>query len=211
MLGVQYTKRRMDFYPAAEHKKHEFLTINPLGQIPVLTNDSLVVCDSHAILVYLAHRYDDSAKWFPTHSSTTLAQVTQWMCFAEQITASASGARLADGFFYELDANACRDQAHHLFRIFDQHLWYQEREEQPWIVSGSHPTIADIACFAYTMLCEEGGISRMDYAAIRRWTDRVKRLPGFIVMPGIFPAGQDLTPTQDTRKAAATTDNADSS
>jgi glutathione S-transferase len=38
------------------------------------------------------------------------------------------------------------------------------------------------------MLSEEGGISRLPYPAIRRWTDRVKRIPGFIVMPGIFPA-----------------------
>ena len=38
------------------------------------------------------------------------------------------------------------------------------------------------------MLSEEGGISRMDYPALRRWTDRVRRIPGFKVMPGIFPA-----------------------
>jgi glutathione S-transferase len=40
------------------------------------------------------------------------------------------------------------------------------------------------------MLSEEGGISRQDYPAIRRWTDRVRRIPGFMVMSGIFPAGR---------------------
>jgi glutathione S-transferase len=39
------------------------------------------------------------------------------------------------------------------------------------------------------ILSEEGGVSRQDYPAIRRWTDRVKRIPGFTVMPGVFPAG----------------------
>jgi glutathione S-transferase len=38
------------------------------------------------------------------------------------------------------------------------------------------------------ILSEEGGIPRQDYPAIRRWCDRVKRLPGFIVMSGVFPA-----------------------
>ena len=58
--------------------------------------------------------------------------------------------------------------------------------------AGAHPTIADVACFPYIMLSEEGGISRQDYPAIRRWCDRFKRIRGFIVMPGIFPASPAL-------------------
>jgi len=42
------------------------------------------------------------------------------------------------------------------------------------------------------VLSEEGGISRLDYPALRRWTDRVKRIPGFEVMPGIFGASQGV-------------------
>jgi len=36
-------------------------------------------------------------------------------------------------------------------------------------------------------LSEEGGISRLDYPALRRWTDRVRRLERFVLMPGIHP------------------------
>ena len=49
--------------------------------------------------------------------------------------------------------------------------------------------MADIAIFPDVILSEEGGISRLDYPALRRWTDRVKRIGGFTTMPGIFPAG----------------------
>jgi glutathione S-transferase len=38
------------------------------------------------------------------------------------------------------------------------------------------------------MLSEEGGIFRLPYPAIRRWGDRVKHIPGFVPMSGIFPA-----------------------
>ncbi|MFK7997542.1 MAG: glutathione S-transferase family protein [Granulosicoccus sp.] len=189
ILRADYQKIPVEFYPAAEHKHDEFLAINPLGQLPVLHDDSLCIRDSHAILVYVASEYDKSGMWYPTHSAAAVAQVTQWMCFADALTATASAARLVNGFFYDLDADTCREKAHALFRILDEHLWYNERDKRHWIVEGTHPTIADIACFAYTMLSEEGGISRMDYPAIRRWSDRVKRIPGFIVMPGIFPAG----------------------
>jgi glutathione S-transferase len=36
------------------------------------------------------------------------------------------------------------------------------------------------------MLSEEGGISRLPYPAVRRWGDRLKALPGFTSMSGIF-------------------------
>ena len=189
MLGIEYHRHAIEFYPAAEHRKPEFLAINPLGELPVLIDGELTLRDSQAILVYLATEYDTNGNWYPLVNPRTLADVTQWLCFANALTASASAARLVDGFFYQLDGDACRADAHRLFRILDEHLWFQERDRQDWIVSGSSPTIADIACFPYIILSEEGGISRMDYPAIRRWTDRFKRIPGFTVMPGVFPAG----------------------
>jgi glutathione S-transferase len=85
--------------------------------------------------------------------------------------------------------NAARAGAHRLFRILYEHLWFREREGRDWVCSAPHPTVADIACFPYIMLSEEGGISRQDYPPIRRWCDRVKRIKGFTVMSGVFPAG----------------------
>lgn len=189
MLDLEYTKKTIEFYPAAEHKSDEFLAFNPLGELPVLKNENTLIRDSQAILIYLASRYDKERNWYPTDSPEKLAMVTQWLCFANDITRTASAARLVDGFFYDLDSDACRAGAHKLFRILDEHLWFNEQTNQRWIVAGNTPTIADIACFAYVMLSEEGGISRMNYPAIKRWSDHVKRLPGFMVMPGIFPAG----------------------
>jgi glutathione S-transferase len=44
------------------------------------------------------------------------------------------------------------------------------------------------------MLAEEGGLSRRPYGAVQRWCDRIKALPGFIAMPGIFAGAAALTP-----------------
>jgi glutathione S-transferase len=74
-----------------------------------------------------------------------------------------------------------------LLKHLDEHLWFSEQQGCDWICAGGHPSIADIACFPYVMLCEEGGISRLPYPAVRRWTDRVKQWAGFTPMPGIFP------------------------
>jgi glutathione S-transferase len=186
MLGVKYESKRIDFYPGREHKSEWFLKINPLGKLPVLQDDDLILRDAQAILVYLAARYDPSGKWYPVGDPAALGRISMWLAFADAITATASAARLHDGLFYELDVDALRASAERLFRILDEHLWFAEREGQDFVASREHPTVADVACFPYVMLSEEGGISRRDYPAIRRWCDRFKRTPGFIVMSGIF-------------------------
>jgi glutathione S-transferase len=191
-LGVKYETIPVDFYPGLAHKSDWFLRINPLGQLPVIDDEGLVLRGTQAILVYLASRYDTGGTWYPSDDPSVLGQITQWVAFADDITRTASAARLHDGMFYDLDVESVRTGAHRLFRILDEHLWFSEQENRDWICAAAHPTIADIACFPYVMLSEEGGISRQDYPAIRRWCDRFKRIEGFIVMPGIFPADRGV-------------------
>ncbi len=188
ILGIEYERKNVDFFPGFEHRAAEFLAINRLGQLPVLEDDDLRLAQSQAILVYLARKHDASGNWYPLARPEITGQVQQWLSFAEGLTNTASAARLADGMDFDFDADAARKGAHRLFAVLDEHLWFQERQGHDWLVEGATPTVADIACFPYVMLSEEGGISRETYPAIRRWTDRIKRIPGFIVMPGIFPA-----------------------
>jgi glutathione S-transferase len=186
ILGVPFQRISVDFYPGRQHKNAEFRRINPLGQLPVLEDGDLRLRDAQAILVYLAAKYDASRRWYPSDPET-MGRISMWLAFADGITASASAARLHDTMFYDFDIATCRANAHALFRVLDEHLWFAEQEGQTWIATRDHPSIADIACFPYVMLSEEGGISRQDYPAIRRWTDAVKGVPGFTVMSGIFP------------------------
>ncbi|MBZ9727172.1 glutathione S-transferase [Mesorhizobium sp. CO1-1-11] len=188
-LGVDYKTVPIDFYPGREHKSEWFLKLNPLGQLPIIDDDGLILRDAQAILVYLASTYDPSGTWYPRDSPAQLGEVSQWLAFADGITATSSAARLHDALFYDFDVDAARAGAHRLFRILDEHLWFGEQQGRDWICSSSLPTIADIACFPYIILSEEGGIPRQDYPAIRRWCDRVKRIKGFTVMSGVFPAG----------------------
>lgn len=187
VLGIKHDTQTVDFYPGLEHKTPAFLELNPLGQLPVIEDDGKVLRDAQAILTYLAVKYDDTSEWFPVSQPDRIGEVAQWLAFADGITGTSSAARLHDGLFYELDVEAARAGAHRLFRILDEHLWFAEQAGQDWICSGDHPTIADIACFPYVILSEEGGVPRQDYPAIRRWCDRVKRINGFIPMSGVFP------------------------
>ena len=190
ILDVPYERVDIDFHPGWEHKGAEFSKINPLGHIPVIDDDGYVLWDAHAILIYLASRYDPTGSWYPTQDPRRLGEVASWLLFAEGTTNTASAARLHVNLDYDFDLDACQAGAHRLFRVLDEHLWFREQEGLEWVASGPSPTIADIALFPDVVLSEEGGISRLDYPALRRWTARVQRLEGFIDMPGIFPVAQ---------------------
>lgn len=184
VLNLKFEAVPVDFYPGREHRTASFREINPLGQIPVLEDDGIYLRDAQAILVYVANRYDVSKQWWPANDPAKVGLVQQWLAFADQITATASAARLHDMLGYDLDVEAARAGARRLFRVLDDHLTEQEFADHSWIV-GETPTIADIACFPYTALAADGGIELTPFKAVQRWLRNVTDLPNFIPMPGI--------------------------
>ena len=186
ILDLTYESVVIDFYPGWEHKGEAFKKINRLGHIPVIDDDGYVLRDAHAILNYLAAKYDPAKTWYPVDDPQLLGETASWLLFAEGTTNTASAARLHVNLGYDFDLAEVQAGAHWLFRVLDEHLWLQEQRGMDWVGSGSKPTIADVALFPDVALSEEGGISRRDYPALRRWTQRVQGIEGFVAMPGIF-------------------------
>jgi glutathione S-transferase len=187
LLGLSYRLVPVDIHPGADHLQPEFLDLNPLGEVPVLVDGDIVLTDVPAMLVWLAGRYDPGRRWLP-EPAEALTWVTQWLGVSTRLAASAGVARMALARTEDVALEGLQAQAHRLLRVIDAHLWFAERRGEDWLLPRAHPTIADVACFPDLALCEEAGISRLDYPAIRRWLDRVRRIGGFTVMSGIFPA-----------------------
>jgi glutathione S-transferase len=196
LLDLDHETIPIDFHPGREHKGEAFRAINPLGHIPVLDDDGFVLRDAHAILVYLASAYDPERSWYPTDDAVRLGEVAQWMAFAEGTAGTASAARLHVNLGYHFDIDKVRAGANELFAVLDEHLWFGEQAMAEgadgaggWVARGATPTIADVALFPDVALAEEGGVSLLDYPALVRWADRVRQLPGFAIMPGVFHFG----------------------
>jgi glutathione S-transferase len=87
-IRVRWTLQEVeaDFEPirvnlvAGEHRRPEFLKINPAGKIPVLVDDDLVLTESVAIVLYLAEKYPD--KGLLPAGLNERAQVNRWLLFA---------------------------------------------------------------------------------------------------------------------------------
>jgi glutathione S-transferase len=178
LLGLEHQLIPVDLM-AGKHKTTDFLRLNSLGQVPVLTDGDLVLADSQAILVYLARKYGNEA-WLPSDAES-LSRIVRWLSIsAAEIRQGVATARLFYLFHNQgIDIEAVTEKSVIILQQLEQHLTDRE-----WLELG-HPTIADIAVFPYVALASDGKISLKPYPQMLAWCDRLKQLPGFISMPGI--------------------------
>jgi glutathione S-transferase len=163
--------------PPSELRSPAFLALNPLGQIPVLTDGDLLLADSNAILVYLARRYDASGAWLPD-DPIIAARVQRWLSVAAgEVKFGPATARVICIFSVAGDLAAAQKIAARLLPFMDSHLAGRA------FLADNAVTIADLACYSYVAHAPEGGIPLDPYPNIQAWLARVEALPGFVPMP----------------------------
>lgn len=84
LWGLRELGLEFEFIPvnlqAGEHRRPEFLKLNPAGKLPVLVDGDLVLTESAAIVLYLAEKYPEK-ELMPTKLEER-AQVYRWIMFA---------------------------------------------------------------------------------------------------------------------------------
>ncbi len=188
VLGLKCEAIPVDVYPGRENDTPSFRALSPAGTVPVLVDGTVTATNAPDALVHLARSRDAGGGWLP---AMRRAEVERWLTFAALLSGSLGVAREVVAMGRDSDLATARAEGHGLLRELDEHLWFAERRGERWLVVGAAPNIADIACFPNVARCEEGGVSRQDYPAVRRWLDRVRRVPGFVTMPGVFPGGPE--------------------
>ncbi len=182
LLGVKLDLKAVDFHPGREHRSVAFRSLNPAGTLPVLVHGDVVLTESTAMLVYLAH--GSGKVWLGDASPASAARVQNWLAFAARLGASLGMARLHDMLLYPGDIEALRRAGVECLRELEAHL-SEARFAGRIFLEGDTPTIADIACFPNVALAPDGGVTLDDYPSIRLWSRAIRALPGFIEMPGI--------------------------
>ncbi|MEW8030120.1 MAG: glutathione S-transferase family protein [Candidatus Thiodiazotropha sp.] len=171
MLNLDYARIDTDVLKG-ETLTAEFKQINPRGQVPVLLDDDLIVWDSMAILVYLTRRYADR-DWMPT-DPVAEAGVLQWLAVSEnELLYGLARARATLVLGRPFDLALCQQDGKAGLAVMEGRLANDE-----WLV-GRNATLADIACYPYVSLAEEGGVSLQPYPAVRGWLERFAGLPGW--------------------------------
>lgn len=172
LLGVDHELVHVDLAQGA-HRQAAFLALNPFGQVPVLDDEGTIVADSNAILVYLAKKLQRS-DWLP-ETPAAAAEVQRWLSVAAgQIAYGPAAARLVTVFGAPYRPEEVVPRAHAILALVEARL-----AERPFL-TGSTPTVADVALYSYTARAPEGNVDLQPYPHVRAWLGRIEALPGFV-------------------------------
>ena len=164
---------------AGDQFKPEFLTISPNNRIPAIVDhapadggEPFSVFETGAILIYLA----DKAGRFLPQEMRARSRVIQWVMWQM----SGLGPMLGQHGHFALYAPEkipyaiarYRDEAARLYHVLDVQLGKTGAH-----VAGDDYTIADIACFPWTMTHKAQGFSFDDYPNVKRWYAELRARP----------------------------------
>ncbi len=177
MLGLPYEKVAVDLAAGEQHMP-AYLALNPFGEVPTLVDGDAVIRDSQAILVYLASRYGGEM-WWP-RDQVRLARIVGWLSTAaNEIAAGPNSLRAHHKWTRSIDLPYAEKVTVATLQIINAAL-----AQTRWLV-GDEVSIADLAVYPYLALSPEGHVDIALYANILRWFGDVRRLDGYVGMPGM--------------------------
>jgi glutathione S-transferase len=183
VLGLAWKSVAIDVIPGREQEGPAMLALNPLGQLPILRDDDLVLSGTGAIMAYLARRYDETGTLLPLDPQA-FGQVQKWLEFAMTALKPAYEARLSSLFGASADETSLVKAARNALRIMDDFVIRQQFSGTEWFV-GDTATLADLVLFPAFALSRDYGVQHAEFDGLRRWSRRVRAMPGFKTMPGI--------------------------
>ena len=179
VTGIACERRTVAWNPAQAIPAPDVVALNPAGTLPVYMGAAGPLVGVPDILRVVAAQAD--ATWWPAATDDVIAR---WVEVAAGPLATVSQARSARLFGAAGDLAVLQSAAQAALRQIEDHLTDGAIVGADWL-AGTQASFADIAVFPPVMLSHDAGIGHEDYPAVNLWQRRLRRLPGFVGMPGI--------------------------
>ena len=173
-------------------RRHEFLSINPAGTVPVfIEDDGTTISTSQAIAEYLEETSKEPALIFGTAlQRAEIRRLCIWfdVKFNTEVTEYLLGEKIMKRFLGLGEPSSETIRAG--YANIDTHLGYIEylAEQRSWL-AGEHFSLADITAASHISCIDYlGDIAWEDYQQAKQWYARIKSRPSF------RPLLQDLIP-----------------
>ena len=166
-LGVDFEAVTVNLM-TGEHRRAEFLAINPAAKIPVLVDGDAVITESVAIVLYLAEKYP--AQGLLPAGAPARAQVARWLLFTATELEQPLWRITRHTNLYPpekrlpADVALAREEFTAMAQVLDRHM--DDRE----FVAGDGVSVADFV-LAYTL----------DWAQLVGLLDGFPRLEGYML------------------------------
>ncbi len=177
-LGAEFEKINIDIF-RGENRTDEFRKLNPNCKIPVLVDGDFVMWESNALLFYIARKFAPNS--YLPEDPEAFGKVAQWVVFGKTtLDTSLALARFWTKYLAaeKVDEDALtqkRKEGRAALEILNGALKNRE------FLSDGY-TIADIACYPYVSLANEGEIDISPYPEVSKWVGRIESQPGFVRM-----------------------------
>lgn len=171
LAGVPHTYRWIDLATPRPERPPEFVAASQFGEVPVLIDGGRPLCQSNAILVYLAQKTQRfagrPAEW---------QAVLEWLSWeTNRVGFSVPNLRFSLRWAPQPPEVLAylRHRAEADLATLDRFLSASE------YLVGSGPTVADLSCSAYLFWLHQAGLAEADHPNIQRWLGAVRGLPGW--------------------------------
>lgn len=177
LAGVGFSFRYVSFQKGMQ-RTPEFRALSRWGQVPVLEHRGEALCQSAAILEYLA----ETLGVFGARDARARQRIREWLYWdADRLAPPISGCygvklgerKLLPIAFDPAIAESFRRRADAALTALDANL------AGGTFVAADAPTIADIACFGDVAFAALSEIDLGRWDAIGQWRERIARLSGF--------------------------------
>ncbi len=174
-LDVRYQLEKVEFAPPSGGT---FSQRTPLGRLPVIEDDGMVMCESGAILEYILERYGDG-RLAPSVGSPDRGPFLQWMYYAEASVYPPLGVIIMHTL-YEKNADqvavaieTATKRAHSALDFVQEQLGDREH-----LVGGAF-SAADIMMAFSLAAAQAVGVLGERHAALLRYLDAMMSRPAF--------------------------------
>ncbi|AIL62953.1 glutathione S-transferase family protein [Pseudomonas alkylphenolica] len=171
-LGLPYTLRHVRI-EHGEHRRAQFLKLNPHGRIPVLVDEDtgITLFESAAILLYLAEK---TGRLLPGNPLMRWSAI-KWLMFHTSSMGPILGQRVHYELFESTPNTAVIERFRRLtedtFATLDSHL-----KDNHWL-AGPEYSIADIATFGWMHIARIIDFDFNAFSHLSTWFDRVSQRP----------------------------------
>jgi glutathione S-transferase len=164
-------------------RRHEFLALNPAGDVPVLIEeDGTAIADSVAIVEYLEDAYPERPLLGITPAARAeVRRLSQWfdLKFAREVSDNLVGEKVLKKFLGlgQPDSTAIRAGHANMKTHLEYVSWLADRRR---FLAGDFFSLADIAAAAHFSAVDYiGDVPWDDYPRAKEWYVRIKSRPSF--------------------------------